>query len=398
MSYLKELKIKLNSLVIFKNLLCKKTIASLYALLDIDNSDISKEVKFYSEFVSKLFSHTENFSEYILKFMVEDENLYIEKICKKEPISQNFLNMLENEINILQELSLLESSKIRECMDYQGYLPKWETSEYDFANLYKERIEMLPKKGFGIFARYHVFTIDGENIKPVKYPDPQKIEDLIGYELERGKVFDNTKALLKGEKASNVLLYGDAGTGKSSSVKAICNKLKDEGLRLIEVKKNQLYQIPSLIDSLSLNPLKFILFIDDLSFSSNDNDFSALKAILEGSVTGQSKNIVLYATSNRRHLVKENFADRNGDEVHLTDTLQETTSLSARFGLKVTFSKPDKDLYDKIVLELASMYGIEMQQEELLIKAQAHALRNSGRSPRVAKQFIEQLKNLQKNI
>lgn len=197
---------------------------------------------------------------------------------------------------------------------------------------------------------------------------------------------------MAGKPASNVLLYGDAGTGKSSTVKAIANEFASEGLRLIEVKKAQLYQIPDIVERLSLNPLKFILFIDDLSFSSNDNDFSALKAILEGSVSSRGKNLAIYATSNRRHLIKESFADRDGDEIHLADTMQELLSLSARFGLTVTFSRPDKTLYQHIVENLAVLYDLSVPKDQLLAQAETFALRAGGRSPRTAKQFIEQLK------
>ena len=187
------------------------------------------------------------------------------------------------------------------------------------------------------------------------------------------------------------MLYGDAGTGKSSSVKAIANEIAADGLRLVEVKKNQLYQIPALLDSLAQNPLKFILFIDDLSFSANDDNFAALKAILEGSVGGRSQNVVVYATSNRRHLIKETLSDRSGDDIHEADTRQELMSLSARFGLTVTFQRPDKVRFEEILLDLAKQYGVQMPSDQLFIKGEAFAIRAGGRSPRVARQFIELL-------
>ena len=215
---------------------------------------------------------------------------------------------------------------------------------------------------------------------PVRYPDPQRLSELPGYEQEREKVIANTRALLAGMPANNVLLYGDAGTGKSSTVKAIANEFAADGLRLVEVKKNQLYQIPDLMDKLAANPLKFILFIDDLSFTANDDNFAALKAILEGSVGGRARNIAVYATSNRRHLIKETLSDRTGDDIHEADTRQELMSLSARFGLT----------FEVILTELAKQHGIEMPHDELLTKAEAFAIRAGGRSPRVAKQFIEQ--------
>ena len=186
-----------------------------------------------------------------------------------------------------------------------------------------------------------------------------------------------------------MLLYGDAGTGKSSSIKAIANEFAAEGLRLVEIKKNQLYQLPELMDSLAANPLKFILFIDDLSFTANDDNFAALKAILEGSVGGRSQNLVVYATSNRRHLIKETMSDREGDDIHHGDTMQELMSLSARFGLTVTYSRPDKERFEQIVMDLAAQYGLQMPADRLMMKAEAFAIRSGGRSPRVAKQFVE---------
>ena len=239
-------------------------------------------------------------------------------------------------------------------------------------------------------VRGRLFTVENGQLVPVKYPDPQRLSELPGYEKEREKVIANTKALLAGMPANNVLLYGDAGTGKSSAVKAIANEFAPEGLRLVEVKKNQLYQIPDLMDKLAANPLKFILFIDDLSFTANDDNFAALKAILEGSVGGRAQNIAVYATSNRRHLIKETLSDRTGDDIHEADTRQELMSLSARFGLTVTFQRPEKARFETILEELAKQHNIQMPTEQLLLKAEAFALRAGGRSPRVAKQFIEQ--------
>lgn len=197
-------------------------------------------------------------------------------------------------------------------------------------------------------------------MQPVKHPDPQSLSQLSGYEREVGIVMRNTEALLAGIPASNLLLYGDAGAGKSSTIKAVANALQEEGLRLIEVKKNQLFRLPSLLEQLAENPLKFIIFIDDLSFAGNDEHFAALKATLEGSVTACAKNTVIYATSNRRHLVKETMEERSGDDIHLNDTLQELMSLSARFGMTITFQKPDKDGYLAIVKHLAKEYNLKM--------------------------------------
>ena len=366
----KALRMRLHSLTIFRGLLEDPVVSRLAALLHAQPSDAEACADAYCAFAAALYERGGDLSTYLLKAVLEDENLYVRRAASGAPIP----------------------AELAECLQHELCFLRWGTQTLDFAARYEENIRTLPLHGYGIYAKYHVFTVHSGAIVPVRHPDPQRLDELSGYERERGKVIANTRALLEGRPASNVLLYGDAGTGKSSTVKAVANAFADEGLRLIEVKKNQLYQIPDLVETLSANPLKFILFIDDLSFSTNDNDFAALKAILEGSVSSRSSNLAVYATSNRRHLVKETFSDREGDEIHLADTMQELMSLSARFGLTITFSRPDKELYCHIVQNLALLYGIEMPEAELMIKAEAHAIRNGGRSPRVAKQFIELLK------
>ena len=237
-----------------------------------------------------------------------------------------------------------------------------------------------------------MFYINPENkIVPVRNPDQTRLENLIDYKREQQIILDNTQALLDGKPAANILLSGDAGTGKSSTVKAVVNELHHKGLRILEVRKEQLREIPGILDELNSNPLKFILFIDDLSFQRDDDNFSALKAILEGSVSARSSNVVIYATSNRRHLVKESFSGRDGDDVHRNDTLQEMISLSERFGIQITFQKPTKATYLDIVHHLCAQRGVEMDEKELDIKAEAFALSRGGRSARAATQFVDGL-------
>lgn len=297
----------------------------------------------------------------------------------------------KNELYILKELSLFNYDNIKNYVSNDIKLPIIENKDIDFYETYSKHIKEAYKKGYGIFFKSNMFVLEGKNIIPVSHIDNQNISQLYGYERERNKVIANTKALIEGKKSHNVLLYGDAGTGKSSTVKAIANEFKDYGLRLIEIKKNELKHIYDIVESLNKSPLKFIIFIDDLSFSSDDDSFSYLKAILEGSVAGMSNNMAVYVTSNHRHLVKENFNDRTGDDIHIEDTIQQIMSLTARFGIVLTFSRPDKDLYTSIVLEYAKNHNINMDEETLIKASEAHAIRSGGRSPRAAKQFIELL-------
>lgn len=387
---LAELNIKLSALSIFRDLLRDPVIAAFQNLMvALEDKELLQQVYAYGEFVSCLYQKESNLSTYIRNLILNDENFYVKEKAAEAPVSQTVETALKKELDTLEKLSAVTSEAVKSVIAYKGFLPDWETTPFDFHYEYRERIHRLPYTGYGIYAKYTVFHLENGSIQPVKHPDTQSLSQLFGYERERGLILKNTEALLSGEGASNMLLYGDAGTGKSSTIKAVCNHYGPQGLRLIEVKKNELFRIPYLVEELSANPLKFVLFIDDLSFSSNDDNFSALKAILEGSVSTCGKNIAIYATSNRRHLVKETMGDRAGDELHVNDTLQETMSLAARFGLTITYQRPDKEEYLAIVKNLAREYGLDVPEKELFRKAEAHALRCGGRSPRVAKQFIE---------
>ena len=387
---LAELNIKLSALSIFRDLLRDPVIAAFQNLMAaLEDKELLQQVYAYGEFVSCLYQKESNLSTYLRNLILNDENFYVKEMAAEAPVSQTVETALKKELDTLEKLSAVTSEAVKSVIAYKGFLPDWETTPFDFHYEYRERIHRLPYTGYGIYAKYTVFHLENGSIQPVKHPDTQSLSQLFGYERERGLILKNTEALLSGEGASNMLLYGDAGTGKSSTIKAVCNHYGPQGLRLIEVKKNELFRIPYLVEELSANPLKFVLFIDDLSFSSNDDNFSALKAILEGSVSTCGKNIAIYATSNRRHLVKETMGDRAGDELHVNDTLQETMSLAARFGLTITYQRPDKEEYLAIVKNLAREYGLDVPEKELFRKAEAHALRCGGRSPRVAKQFIE---------
>lgn len=380
------------TLVIFKSLRENEVFSAfLKTLKAIDEKDDSAAEE-YCRFVSLLYEYGDSLTDHILRLVLENENLYMLRKGEGKQTGALLDECIANELFILGELAQIPSDKLIGDIDYDGFLPGYLTEKADFSQIYADRIHNISKFGYGIYSQYHVFVLEDGKIVPVEYPDDITLDKLSGYERERGEVIDNTLALLAGKPANNVLLYGACGTGKSSTVKAIANEYAKSGLRLIELKKKQLHEIPTIVEAISRNPLKFIIFIDDLSFTEDDDDFAALKAILEGSVASTADNLCIYATSNRRHLVRETFTARKGDEIHFNDTMQELLSLSDRFGLTVTYSKPDKNQYLAVVENLAAQYDIKTPIEQVKQQAEAFALSRAGRSPRVAKQFIEYLK------
>lgn len=394
----KALDCKMYSVAVLWEVSQDNTVNNLWKLLDDwTEKPVSEFIEQYSAFVDALYRKNINLSEYILQKVLEDENFYIIGKAQGKVFDNLIVETVENELKVFQELSKLTPEDITAGINYDGFLPKWRISEIDFVAEYNKRLENIGKYGYGKYSQNRMFIVrDGKTI-PVKYPDTQRLDHLYGYARERQAVIDNTLALLDGKPAQNVLLYGDAGTGKSSSVKAIVNEYAVRGLRLIEITKEQLRDIPQIIDDISHNPLKFIIFIDDLTFTAGEDCFGSLKAMLEGSASARSDNIVIYATSNRRHLVKETFSERNGDDVHRNDTMQELISLSARFGLRVNFGKPDKKEFVRIAGELARQKGLEFDEKDFELKAERFAISSgNGRSPRTAKQFVNQLINEQK--
>ena len=396
MNNISLLAIKLKSVAIFRNLLKDDVINALLKLISSGDADVAEKVDFYGNFVHELYSHTENLTKYILTIVTNDENVFIRKVANGQIVSDDMNECVRQELSVFEEISRLEHDMLIGFVGYDGYLPSWKTSEIDFEAEYFRRVDQIGKFGYGIYAKYHMFNVKDGVICPVKHPDPVTLADLSGYKNERQQVVDNTKALLEGKPAANILLSGDAGTGKSSTIKAVVNEFRNDGLRIIEVRKDQLVDIPSIIDELSINPLKFILFIDDLSFNQTDDNFSALKAILEGSVSAKSSNVAIYATSNRRHIVKESFKERDSsDDIHRNDTVQELMSLSERFGLAITFVKPSKECYLDIVKNIAEHHNVEYDEEKLCMEAERFALIKGGRSARVAKQFVESIMSKQ---
>ena len=390
---LKDLSLKLHSLTVFRNLLSDPVIENLLAFLDIastENKELS--IDFYSSFVKSLYeSGFNSLSSYIAEVASSDENVYIRYKTKKAQLPDAVAESAENELSILQEVCDLTAEKLTSLISYGGFLPSFKEEKLNLAELYAHRMENIHEYGYGMYAKYRMFYLSEGKIVPVVNPDRTTLSELIDYKREQKIILDNTNALLSGKPASNILLTGDAGTGKSSTIKAIVNELYSKGLRILEVRKEQLREIPKILDELTDNPLKFIIFIDDLSFQKDDDNFSALKAILEGSVSAKGQNVVIYATSNRRHLVKESFSDREGDDIHRNDTMQEIISLSERFGIRVTFSRPDKKTYLDIVHHLADSAGIAYDDEKIDLEAERFILSRGSRSARAARQFIDNI-------
>ncbi len=384
---MKNLKEKLNTLCVFRDLLEDKVVSVLSTYLENPTNST------YAQFVAALYeANGGNLGEYIKEICSNSENVYVKTIGIGKSVPKYMLSALESELNVLQEVAELNKEKLCTELEYGGFLPEFTTTSIRLKDIYLHRAENICKYGYGIYAKNHMFYVDDQdNITPVLHPDKIELSNLVDYERERNVIIDNTRALLCGKPAANILLTGDAGTGKSSTVKAVANALYCEGLRVIEVRKDQLRSIPKILDELSSNPLKFILFIDDLSFLKDDDNFNALKAVLEGSVTAKSSNVVIYATSNRRHIIKEKFSDREGDDVHRNDTMQELISLSERFGIHITFSKPNKETFLHIVHHLAEESKITMPFDELNLLAERFALERGGRSARLARQFIDGL-------
>ncbi len=251
--------------------------------------------------------------------------------------------------------------------------------------------------GVGKFGLHKAFRVEDAEAKveilPITKTDAVTLEDLVGYEIQKKKLIENTEAFVEGRPANNCLLYGDAGTGKSSSIKAILNAYYGRGLRLIEVYKHQFQDLTAVISQIKNRNYRFILYMDDLSFEDFEIEYKYLKAIIEGGMERRPDNVLIYATSNRRHLIREKYSDKKepGDDIHSNDTVQEKLSLSARFGVTIYYGRPDRKEFDEIVRTLAEREGIRMPEEELLAEANRWELSHGGLSGRCASQFITHL-------
>lgn len=256
--------------------------------------------------------------------------------------------------------------------------------------------EFYKKYGVGQFGLNKAFRLVGEGeefvLQPITNTEIVRLSDLIGYDMQKKTLVENTKAFVEGRKANNVLLYGDSGTGKSTSIKAILNEFYDDGLRMIEIYKHQFHQLSALISKIKNRNYRFVIYMDDLSFEEFEIEYKYLKAVIEGGLEIRPENILIYATSNRRHLIRETWSDRSDiskDELHRSDTMQEKLSLVARFGITINYSAPDKREFERIVKGIAAKYPeLAGKEEMLLAQANIWELRGGGLSGRSAQQFI----------
>ena len=346
--------------------------------------------------------------------ILEDENPF-SLAAEKEALDPTILEQARRDLRTLQALFNLGAEALLRMIDETvpalvGIWTPWRDPSFlPYASPRQALAEKLAKaddwgvlaetlarhfavNGAGTLGRYRAFRWEDRSLRPVSRPDPVRISDLISYEREREPLVKNTERLLAGLPSHHALLYGLPGTGKSSTVKAIANEYVDKGLRLVELAKENLKELPALLDILRSRAPRFIVFIDDLSFEENEVEYKSLKALLEGSVEEPAENVRLYATSNRRNLIRERFSERDEtDDVHASDTMQEKLSLAARFGLRLTFPAPDQIRYLEIVAGLAEDRGLKVPPNELRDRALLWDRWHAGRSGRTARQFVDEL-------
>jgi predicted AAA+ superfamily ATPase len=371
-------------------------------------------MKAYGRWFRALVEHRQSWQDYLLERILRDDNPFT-RLAQQMAFDQlpaNLKNAACHDLRILQQLCEGGNTRIGEWLEsITGHsvpsLTGTEESqnppilqlrsalqaEGDWAEGLPFLVALYQKHGVGVFAEYRAFRWQAGNLKGIAHPDPVQVVDLVGYEAQKEVLLKNTESLLQGYSALHVLLYGSRGSGKSSLVKGLLHQYGDRGLRLVEVAKSELADLLVIVEQLRQQPQKFIIFVDDLSFEEDEDNYKALKVVLEGNLTARPQNVVVYATSNRRHLIREFFGDRprpsEGDEVHAWDTVQEKLSFSDRFGLTLTFEPADQKTYLQIVHHLAAQANLSLSSDELEFRALQWATRRNGRSGRTARQFID---------
>lgn len=348
------------------------------------------------------------FNSLLTNLLINNENSFTLALERKKDIAPNLKNVVMNDFKIIYEMFNSDFSSLtslhqdlinnfipskpiinQELFEVSNTLQNNLTDCKNVEEFYNVLNTFFSIYGVGKYGLNKAFRYENEQICPIIHIGNGRLDQLIGYKTQKQQLKQNTEAFLAGKKANNVLLYGDSGTGKSSSIKALLNEYYKDGLRMIEVYKHQFKYLPRIIQELQSRNYKFILFMDDLSFEEFEIEYKYLKAVIEGGLEKKPDNILIYATSNRRHLVKQTWSDRQDqDEINVNDAKQEKTSLSSRFGVKILYTHPNRQNYLDIVDGLAKQYDLKIDQEELHQKALTWEIRHGGFSGRTARQFI----------
>lgn len=386
---------QLDQMIIFRSLRQHAVIQELYACQRQTGPTF---YGWYGRLLEQFPDADNSWAAYLDQAVQTDENSFALHCERGEyaALSLRILDAVRQDLRILQNLKTWNPRTYLEA-EASPWRPEPPVEapnrrdESDLQNILDKLVRDYREQGTGQFGRDACFTWNHGTLafQAVAHPDPSTFEQLIGYERQKQLLQQNTLQFLKGLPANNILLYGDRGTGKSTSVKALINRYASQGLRIIEVRKENLEDFPAIINRLKDRGLKFILYVDDLSFESTETQYKHLKALLEGGLETRPANVLIYATSNRRHLLKETFADRESD-VHGNDTIQEQLSLSDRFGITITFTSPNHTEFLEIVRGLAAQRGLPVD-EELTARALQWERFHNGRSGRTARQFIDHL-------
>ena len=412
---------KIDDLILYRDLRFEDTIR-MFCALDKNSTNVSKTISKMLEVAGEYGLHGNLWANILALALAYNENVYSKATEIVGETSGSINTFAIHDFKILRELIQfvpnINGDLLREIYHYEGNgrdsklvntrvrdrilrLSK-QLIEAGSDNEFKDIItEFYKEYGVGKFGLNKAFRIEEgtdlktANIIPITRVEHVYLNDIIGYDLQKKKLTDNTESFINGKPANNCLLYGDAGTGKSSSVKAIVNEYYDKGLRIIEIYKHQFRYLSDILEQLKDRNYKFIIYMDDLSFEESELEYKYLKAILEGGFGRRPENVLIYATSNRRHLIRESFRDKTetDEELHTRDTVEEKLSLSARFGEKIYYGSPDKREFNSIVLSLAKKHNIDMDESEILSKANMWELSHGGMSGRSATQFITYLQS-----